>query len=203
MFVRASAWWHAEPLHNSDARFLHAEAYATFWAAAALSDATVINRPGLHGTVGRMTYGEISSKLLSHRVNLEKEVYASGPEFIAHEEGSMWGEDANFLSAPVPQLPPKSPLRARKLDPRALYEIVTVVGKHAFPATTDRRSVELDLGAQSISLAQRANVKFATVTWAVEDSGATPVRLNASPEESEVRYAWAEISDALCEELFL
>src|SRR5579862_6726668 len=39
LFVRASAWWREAPSADPDENFLRAEAYATFWAATALSAA--------------------------------------------------------------------------------------------------------------------------------------------------------------------
>ena len=92
-------------------------------------------------------------------------------------------------------------MRARKLNPAALYEIVTVVGDRAFSATTDPRSAELGLTERSTALCRRIDTHFATITWAIDEHGATPVRLNPSPEEAELRYAWRDVSQALCTDL--
>jgi hypothetical protein len=85
----------------------------------------------------------------------------------------------------------------------ALYEIVTVVGRRAFPATRDTRTTELRLIERSLAITQQINVHFATITWAIDPQAATPARLNPAPEESEVRYAGGEVADALCEDLQL
>jgi hypothetical protein len=114
---------------------------------------------------------------------------------------NSWGEDCNYISAPITMLQANVPVRARKIRPNALYEIVTVVGARAFPATQDPRTIELDLPARSLSLVERVNLHFATVTWAVDDTCAAAVRLNAEPDETEVRYAWDRIASALCEDL--
>jgi hypothetical protein len=201
MFVRASAWWHEPRSESSDERFLRAEAYATFWAAAALSPAPVINRPGRDGSVGRMTSGALAALSGSPPGASRPESYVSGPEVLGDAAEAMWGEDLEFRVAPVAQFRRGTPLRARELNPGALYEIVTVVGERGFSATQDPRSVELHLEERSAAITRRAAVHFATITWAVDDTGATPVRLNSAPEEFELRYHWNDVADTLCEDL--
>jgi hypothetical protein len=200
MLVRSSAWWHEDASLNADQLFLRAESYAAFWAAASLSSAPVFNRPGPDGAAGQLKYGEIAS-LFKTGVPSEREVHARSPHFLSENGESIWGEDANYLTAPLSQLPPGVPVRARSLDPKALFEIVTVVANQAFPATTDQRTTDLDLGGKSLAFTRRLNLQFATVTWAVTDKGATAIRLNASPDACEIRYAWEEISAALYQEL--
>ena len=78
MFVRPSAWWCDRQIEDPDERFLRAEAYAAFWAAAALCPAPVINRPGPQGFVQRMTWGMLATAL--HWPPQEgSEIHASGP----------------------------------------------------------------------------------------------------------------------------
>jgi hypothetical protein len=200
IFVRASAWWYDFASADADERFLRAEAYATFWAAAALSQAVVINRTGPGGAVGRMSAGALAVAMGTPDTACD--IYASGPEAIEYApDGMLWGEDLQFGVGSLATLRRGEPLRARKLNPAALYEIVTVVGDRAFAATTDPRSAELDLPVRSAQLGRRFEVHFATVTWAVDEESAMPVRFNPGPEESELRYAWREISEALCQDL--
>ncbi len=201
LFVRASAWWcETEPI-DSDEHFLRAEAYSGVWAAAALSPARVINRPGRNGALGRLTAGEIAYLLSTRNGSGSSEFHASGPEMLKAADESLWGEDSRFVIAPVGELRRGFALRARKLNPCALYEIVTVVGERAFAATSDPRTSELELPKQSIDFAKRLDLHFATVTWAIDDTGAKPIRLNSSPEEGELHYAWSEVAKALCEDL--
>jgi hypothetical protein len=201
MFVRASAWWYDDSSADMDERFLRAEAYAAFWAAAALSKAVVINRAARGGGGGRMTAGALAAAMGTLDAGA-RDIYASGPEFIEYSGGdTIWGEDSEFRAGSISELRPREPLRARKLNPAALYEIVTVVGDRAFPATTDPRSAELDLAGRSAALCRRVATHFATITWAIDEQGATPVRLNPSPEEPELRYAWRDVSRALCADL--
>jgi hypothetical protein len=201
MFVRASAWWHKPQSESADERFLRAEAYATFWSAAALSKVPVINRPGPDGSVGRMTAGGLASILSAPPTARRSETHVSCPELLGATAEELWGEDQDFRVAPVAQFRRGTPLRARAVNPGALYEVVTVVGKRGLCATSDPRSVELRLPARSVALVERAGVHFATVTWVVEDGDAAPVRLNATPEEFELRYHWSDVADALCEDL--
>jgi hypothetical protein len=200
MFIRASAWWVDPAEMDSDARFLAEERYATLWAAAALTNAPVINRPRRSGPVFYMTPRAIAAAL-GVESEVAREVYASGPDMIGASDGDMWGEDAEFRTAPVASLRRDVPLRARRVNPAALYEVVTVVGHRAFAATADPRTVHLDLLSRSVAIARAADVHLATISWAIDESGATPARLNAVPDESELRYAWSEIAAALCEDL--
>src|SRR5271170_5590155 len=195
MFVRASAWWYNFASADADERFLRAEAYATFWAATALSKAVVINRTGPGGGVGRMTAGSLAA--VTGSADAISDIYASGPEFIDNEtDETIWGEDLEFRVASIVELQRGEPLRARKLNPAALYDIVTVVGERGFAATTDPRSGEFGVIERSAALSRRLGVHFATVTWAIDEQGATPIRFNPVPEEGELRYAWREVSQA-------
>ena len=200
MFVRASAWWYDDRSADADERFLRAEAYAAFWAAAALSKAVVINRIARGGGGGRMTAGALAASM--EKPGPVCDIYASGPEFIEIGSGeTIWGEDCEFRVGSIAELRRGEPVRARKLNPAALYEIVTVVGYRAYPATTDPRTAELGLPERSAVLCRRLDTHFATITWAIDEHGAIPVRLNPSPEEGELRYAWRDVAQALCADL--
>jgi hypothetical protein len=200
IFVRPSAWWHDRASGDADEQFLRAEAYATFWAVTALSKAVVINRIPASGGIGRMTAGALAAAL--HPANGASDIYASGPELIVENSDEfVWGEDLEFRVGAIAELRRGEPLRARRVNPAALYEIVTVVGDRAFPATTDPRTAELELLDRSAVLCRRLGLHFAAVTWAVDEQGATAIRLNPAPEEAELRYAWREVSLALCEDL--
>src|SRR5262249_7856476 len=123
-FIRSSAWWYNDGSADADERFLRAEAYAAFWAAAALSKAVVINRTARGGGGGRMTAGDLATAMGTHDATA-CDIYASGPEFIDNGTGeTIWGEDCEFRVASISELRPGEPLRARKLNPAALYEIV-------------------------------------------------------------------------------
>jgi hypothetical protein len=199
MFIRQSAW---QPIHaesDADQRFLQAEAYATVWAAAALSKKPVINRPAPDGYIGRLTGGAISAS--TARSAPAKEFHASSPQMLDDPDNTLWGEDVSFNTAPVALLRADVPLRARRIDTDALYEIVTVVGDRALPATLDSRTIDLNLCAQSLDIAKAVGVHFATITWSIHDRHAAPTRLNAAPDEAELRYNWNEVAEALCRDL--
>ena len=196
MFVRPVPWWDEGTEGEPDARFLRNECFATFWAAAALCGRPVINRPPPEGPVYRLTAGPLRSHVAGGG-----EIHASGPEQIAEDDGAFWGENAEYHVGALATLPADVPVRARRVDVGAGYEIVTVVGGLAFPATTDARSAVHDLAARSLELARRFGVQFASITWAVTDDMAKAVRLNPTPYESELRYRWDDVLDALCREL--
>jgi hypothetical protein len=200
MFVRPVPWWDGDTEGEPDARFLRNECFATFWAAAALCGRPVINRPTPEGPAYRLTAGSLRSHVAGRG-----EIHASGPEQIAaaddDEVAAFWGENAEYRVGALATLPADVPVRARRVDVGTGYEIVTVVGGQAFPATTDARSAVHDLAARSLELARQFGVQFASVTWAVTDDMAEAVRLNPTPYESELRYRWADVLDALCREL--
>ncbi len=200
MFVRSSAWWYQEPAEDADEQFLRAEAYATFWAAAALSQSLVINRPACDGSVGRLTWSRLTALQGLQPAESESEIHISGQE-VLNTDDSIWGEDWDFQVLPAAQFKRGTPLRARKLNPSALYEIVTVVGERGFSATADPRTIESHLVERSVAIARRVEVHFASITWAIDENGAAPVRLNPAPHEFELRDNWAEVMNALCEEL--
>jgi hypothetical protein len=198
MFVRPVSWWDGDAEADPDARFLRNECFATFWAAAALSGRAVINRPTPGGPVYRLTAGYLTSQEAGRG-----EIHASGPEQIAEgdDAAAFCGENAEYRVGALATLPADVPVRARRVDGETGYEIVTVVGGQALPATTDARSAAHDLAARSLKLARHFGVQFATVTWAVTEDMAEAVRLNPTPYESELRYRWADVLDALCCEL--
>jgi hypothetical protein len=199
LFIRPSAWWHADQADSADARFLRGECFAAFWAATSLSAATVINRPGPTGQVYRLTAGAIGAMPTADAAAVS-EIFASGPDQI-DDQDAMWGEDPEFRTGPVADMRPDMPLRARRVEGGARYEIVAVVGARAFPATTDPRTVVESIGPRSAALAQAAGVHFAAITWAVTETEAVPVRLNAGPDETELRYVWSDVAAALCDDL--
>jgi hypothetical protein len=195
MFVRASCWW-SENGHEqtADERFLRSEAQSAFRAVMSLLSAPVINR--ISATT-RMTWGPIASTFPFDGAELMPEIHVSGPEMFDSPDDSLWGESYDYVVAPVSKFSTGTPLRGRRVEPDALYEIITVVGRSAFAATTDARSAELDLAAQSVVMVRDLGMNFATVTWAVSGIRAVPVRINSAPEMAELRYAWNEISEAL------
>jgi hypothetical protein len=200
LFIRASAFWFYDTATDADARFLADECYATLWAAARLSGAPVINRPRANGAVGSLTCGELASAA-SAQSEATREVYASGPEQLRDPSAEWWGEDTESRVAAVADLRSGVPLRARRVNPHAAYEIVTVLGARAFAATTDASSRRFELLERSVLLARSVGVHFATIWWAVDDTAALPVRLNTSPEEAELRYCWQELVEPLCQDL--
>ena len=200
MFVRTSAWTYSCPVKDADERFLRTEAYVTFWAAAALTSAPVINRPPPDGARAQFYWAAINAAL-GLQQSVGAEMHASGPEMIDSSHGDVWGENVHSQLGPVALLPVDVPLRARKVNPQVRYDIVTVVGTRAFPATRDSRVADLELHNRSIVLAQKFELHFATVTWTIDEHSATPVRVSAAPEENELKYNWENTVDALCEDL--
>lgn len=205
LFIRPSAWWSEQPRFEADERFAIAESYSAIWSVAALSSRPVINRPDGRGWPPDLTAGLLQSFVQAGVGDELAEVCASRPRYAtaarpASEGLVMWGRNAAHLAGPVASLPDDIPLRARPADPEAGYEIITVVGDRAFSATTDPRTVQLELPERSLQVAQQAGLHFAALTWSV-GANVAPVRLTGAPTEAELRYSWAEVEDALCADL--
>jgi hypothetical protein len=200
VFVRPSAWWHVDTEDSADARFLRGECHAAYWAALALSGATVINRVSRTGPVHRLTAAALAALPAAGRTPV-MESFASGPDRFEEAEG-LWGEDIDYRTGELSTLRADVPVRVRRVEVDAGYEIVTVVGARAFAATTHPRTLDASLGARSVDLVTAAGLHFATVTWALTADEELPVRLNPAPEESELRYVWSDVSAALCDDLW-
>jgi hypothetical protein len=218
MFIRQSAWWRPRQPRDADERFHLGECYSMLWSAAALSTAPVINRPGRMSWPQRLTTGGLAPHF-SESPQAPPEIHSSSPEWTTTDASraqdaetpattsaaganlSLWGRNTNNDTGPVDDLPKDVPLRARLLDPAASYEIVTVVGERAFSATVDPRTTEHQLLERSTELVRRAGAYFATVTWAVTGTAVQAVRLDPNPGEGHLRFAWAAVEDALCEDL--
>jgi hypothetical protein len=197
MFIRPSAWWTRVPSSDLDAVFLRSEQYGTLWAAAALTIAPVLNRPRRGNAPQRWTAAEIMAIDPAGDARLE-EVYASASDEVPRgSEPDWWAEDANYRVTPLAEAADGWPVRARRINPDALYEIVTVVGDAGFAATRDPATNRYGLAERSVALVHQAGFGFAAVTWAIDDDGPLPVRLNAAPGEHEVMYAWYGIGAAL------
>jgi len=197
MFIRPSAWWARVPSDDVDAVFLRSEQYATLWAAAALTTAPVLNRPRRRAASERWTAAAITviDPAADARIY---EVHASASsEVPCGSEPDWWAEDAKYRVTPLAEAAEGWPVRARRINPDALYEIVTVVGDAGFAATRDPATSRYGLVERSIALVHRAAFGFAAVTWAIDDHGPLPVQLNAAPEEHEIMYAWDGIGAAL------
>lgn len=197
MFIRPSAWWACVPPSDVDAVFLRSEQYGTLWAAAALTAAPVLNRPRRRSASERWTAAAIAAIDPAGDARIE-EVYASASgEVPRGSEPDWWAEDAKYRVTPLAEAADGWPVRARRINPDALYEVVTVVGDAGFAATRDPATNRYGLVERSVALVHRAGFGFAAVTWAIDDAGPLPVQLNAAPEEHEVMYAWDGIGAAL------
>ena len=201
LFLRASAWG-GDASASDDERFLREEAYATLWAAAALSRSPVINRPTSTGPVGRLTVSGIASRTGIPMTDVHRELYVSDPAMaVGRLDPPMWGEDSEFRTREFAALPQHSPARLRSVVPDACYEIVSTVGARAFSVTDDPRSRQLGLLDRSLAMADSLGLNFATVTWSVSADDALPARVNAQPDTAEMYTCIDAVVAALSEEL--
>jgi hypothetical protein len=201
LFVRASAW-HDDGGASSDERFLRNEAYATFWAAAALCKSPVINRPARRSSLGRLTVSAIAPRMGSPAGNGHRELYVSDPAMALERlDPPIWGEDIDFRTKEISALRPKVPARLRTVDPDACYETIAIVGTRAFAAADDQHSRRYGLMARSAEIAARFGLHFATITWMVSAATATPVRMSAEPNMAELRTCRDAVLECIWEDL--
>ena len=202
LFLRPSAWWTDTVVVDDDERFLRTESYSTLWAAAALSAAPVLNRPSERGLNGLMTGVAGNDEHNLDCGGSRPEIFASRSGELCEPDG-LWGEDlGTYRRGPVRTLDPNSPIRARNVDATALYEVIAVVGERGFASTDDPRTNTLALVQRSVAIAKGIGLMFATITWAIGQSGdAMLARINHGPTSAELQYSWSEVGEALCEEL--
>jgi hypothetical protein len=201
LFVRESAWPRNKGV-SDDERFLRWEAYATFWAAAALCKSPVINRPARRAS--RFTMSTVASRMGLRSASAYRELYVSKPaSALGRLDPPIWGEDIDFHAKEISALRPNVPARLRTVDVDARYEIVSVVGARAFTATDDPRTRRDGLAARGVEIAARLGLHFASVTWTVNAGAARPVRVSGEPSMADLRACQQEVLDGLSEDLLL
>jgi len=201
LFIRASAWPRQEGA-SEDERFLRREAYATFWAAAALCKSPVINRPAGRSSMARLTISAIASRMGLRPGDKHSELYVSKPAMaLGRLDPPIWGEDIDFRTSEISALRPDVPARLRTVDVDARYEIVSIVGTRAFAATDDPRTRRGGLPARSRKMAAHFGLHFASVTWMVNADTATPLRVSGEPSMAELRTCRDAVLEGLCEDL--
>lgn len=176
---------------SSDARFLRLEAHAQAWAACALCDAPVINRPteiGITGDADHVTPLSLlraGARVPERRVELPHEVYSS--EWI-EQDGDWAVQDlVSYATAVVPDRPEGAgPYRYRRWRPTSRYTTVTVVDGDGWANDYSATSDPAALIEPSLAIVRALALRFGAVTWAVPDGAPAEVaRVEAYPA------AWA------------
>ena len=182
---------------SGDARFLSNEADAALWAATALTESIVVNRPTMHGWEASWTP---SGAILERRAGLspELELHSCPDRPASRPEGRPWayagpsGLPRRWLSS----RPAQQAFRARPLLDREVYAVVAVVGDHSW--YSHDKAPEIGLREQSTSVVHRLGLTFALVTWGISQNGETRLaRVEPYPQLNQVAYIWPKVVDAL------
>lgn len=189
-----------------DRSFQSGECFATLWAAAALNQALVLNRPTTHSFWGRISY---SPELTKWRAGLREdtvEIFASqAPPPPTERFNHQWYlQDVGTHEIEAWNTLPdgKGPYRARWSKPNPTYEIVVVLNEKTWRCTTAAID-HLDLEQKSIKLLQRLDLSFASVVWNVSHDvqSATLVRVDPFPSFQQIQFVWSSLAPALLEVL--
>jgi hypothetical protein len=190
---------------DQDTRFHAEERIAAIWAGLALCQKPVVNRPNLHGLLGRWSK---SAALIAVRTGIaaQPEVYTKQrlPNVNAVGRFSWWAEDlATFGVAEFPEHPAgDGPYCYRASDVDAGFELVIVVGRNGFATTLCDLSA-LTLEQRSIDLVAVLGLRFASVAWEISKDRTTAhlIYVDPNPRADHLAARRIEILAALIAEL--
>lgn len=186
------------PQFDADQRFAWTEAFSTLWSAAALTARPVVNRPAEWGWSARLSPSAVVTQSRTGLPGAAPETYwhamPPDPEFGYHQNLEDWSvaDDPDGIRFG----------RSRALPPPRGWEQVVVVGAEAFRVSTadlGAREVEAD----SVRLAARLGLEFATVSWAIPygDGPAVLARVGSFPSLRECRPVLTGVCAALVRRL--
>jgi hypothetical protein len=186
---------------DRDTRFLWSESLAAVWAGLALSKRAVINRPGRYGLLGRWSKSIAVSRLRAGLAG-PREFFANlpSPSYINDLPEQWWVED--MITGDVEPLPAilkgSGMYHFTQGSRNATYELVVVVGQHAFPSTSCSLP-GLHIEQHSIHLVTALDLTFAAVAWEIDPTctSAWSVVIHAHPQIHHLAPRWEEISSAI------
>jgi hypothetical protein len=186
---------------DPDMKFQFGECMALLWAAAALTEAPVLGRPGSDGLGGACS---TSAVVTEQRCGL----YAGRPEVFL--KGVMDGpsDDAWWFQSPDTLAPFQAgasnaypgPRRGRPLLRDEQYEFVLVFGQDAW-SRSGVAAGEHDLLAASVAATERLNLDFALVVWALDEGmeHANLAKITPWPHFADIQFAWTPFVSRLAE----
>lgn len=187
-----------DAMRDADERFAHTEVFSTLWSAAAMTARPVINRPNAWGWSARVSASAVVTQQRAGMRDAAPEAYwhamPPGAAFRYHQSLETWA----VVDDPSGTRFGRSRALAR---PRG-WEQVIVVGTEGFRVT--RADVgDRDIEADSVDVATRLGVRFATVSWAIPfgEAPAALARVNPFPSVQECRPVLTDVCAALLRSL--
>ncbi|OHV31232.1 MULTISPECIES: hypothetical protein [Pseudofrankia] len=204
MFLRVPEL--ADAAASFDARFQYQECVAQLWAAAALTDAPVVNRPTSRAFGGALSESAALTERRAGEPAGSVEVFAATfPDPAEQVDESWWVRDAvTGHTAVWPGRPSGGgPYRARWSAADPAFEVVVVLGADAWRCTTAEID-DLELTARSVALAGRLGLTLAVVVWRVDADGgrARLVEVDPFPGVQLLRMVWLGLGPRLLALLF-
>jgi len=193
--------------HDFDQSFHQGEALSTLWAAAAVCESRVLNRPTPKSMWGLTS---ASSVLTHHRAQLalktQERFTLNVPVFDTQQPDQAWylQDFGTFETTAATDTPiGHGPYRARLAFGDRNYEIVVVLADKAWRLTQARLDA-LNLESQSIQLLRNLDLDFGVVIWSVSPDLTTSeiAKVEPFPTFDQVELVWHDLLIGLYEELF-
>jgi hypothetical protein len=193
------------PRVSFDAEFQYNECAAQLWAVAALTSAPVVNRPVSFPSAGLTSPSAALTERRAGEGGGGIEILTSRYPVPGPPQGDrLWVEDAGTLrTAPWPERPTGTgPYRARWSDADPVFEIVVVLGEHAWRCTTVDID-HLDLEDRSVAVAAALELTLAAVVWRITPDAAEARLVNVEPFPGleQLRMVWLGLGPRLLEVL--
>jgi hypothetical protein len=189
----------APELDDPDERFLYGECLAALWAAASLSAAPVLGRPGAMGFAGACASSAVVTELRGGMFRGRAEVFLNGSMQYPAGDGWWFRDQANLAVVSAAQHAAyPGPRRGRPVQPDEEYELVAVLHDQAW-RRTEIALPGTDLAALSVTLARQLGLDFALVVWAVSPQRGLLglARITPWPALDDVGFAWDAIVPAI------
>ncbi|MCM3921014.1 hypothetical protein ND748_04895 [Frankia sp. AiPs1] len=189
-----------------DAQFQYQECVAQLWAAAALTDLPVVNRPSVVAFGTAVSGSAARTDLAAGQPVSSVEVFSSTyPDPARQTDEAWWVQDTVTRQTTRWPQPPAAggPFRARWSAADPVFEVVVVLAGAAWRCTTAEID-DLDLPGRSLAVVERLGLTLAALIWRVGDDGASAhlVDVDPFPGLDMVRMTWLGLGPHLLAVLF-
>jgi hypothetical protein len=188
---------------DTEAQFHRSERWSLIWAAGALTQAPVINRPD---PVGLSARSATSTSILRSRSEIGlggPEVYASHAPNPCGPAEEWWLEDQSNRAtfAWAERGARRGPYRAGRVRPGFELLVMVAVGDHVFGQAPPEAWPSV--GDSSLRICRALGVSFASVMWRwyPGEGVAEFARFNPHPTLNEIGDCWDDVASQLLKEL--